>query len=397
MSERVGIVYPWSNLDTVPSLCSAVDLLAEAGYRVDIYTKVGPDFVVPSFDRDGVDVLVDRPRRGRRGIHRLLPARWSKPLRAWQRHRACPYRCVIGVDPQGLFAARSLFRLIRVPVAYLSLEVLLIDETSTARHIEWKRVEVQMGRRAPFVVVQDEDRAKLLCAAAELDRKKIVLVPNAPQGPGRRQPGTYWHRRFALAEGQRVVLHAGSVYHWTGIEDIVASVRSWPADWVLVVHTRFNAAQDSEIIDKLRRLAEPEPGAAQRVFFSLKPVSRQQYDALIDGAEAGVAFYVPASDSLRQGAKDNVRIIGFSSGKLSYYLRAGLPVIVNDAASIGELIARERCGTTVGSAGEIAAALTAISGDYEGYSARAIEVFDRHLDFTRGFEEVIQRIGQLDG
>ena len=38
-----------------------------------------------------------------------------------------------------------------------------------------------------------------------------------------------------------MVLHAGSVYHWTGIEDIVASVHSWPADWVLVVHTRFDA------------------------------------------------------------------------------------------------------------------------------------------------------------
>ncbi len=394
MSERVGIVYPWSNLDTVPSLCAAVDLLAEAGYWVDVFTKAGPGYLAPAFESDRVDVVVERPRRERRGVHRLLPGRWSSPLEAWQRHRAARYRCVIAVDPQGLQRARALFRLVPVPVAYLSLELLVIDETSTDRHRVWKEVEVEMGRRAPFVVVQDEDRADLLCAVAGLDREKVLLVPNAPRGPGRQRRSDTWHRRFRLAEDQRVVLHAGSLYPWTEIHEIVASVGSWPPGWVLVIHTRFEA-EGSETVEELRRVADGGPGGAQRVFFSLNPVSRREYDALIDAAHVGIAFYDPATGSPRRDMEENIRTIGLSSGKLSYYLRAGLPVIVNDAASIAGPIARWRCGASVGSAGEIADALEKIDDDYEGYSARAVEVFDRHLDFARAFDDVIRRIDSL--
>ncbi len=56
MSTRVGITT--SNLDTVPSLCNAVDLLAEAGYQVDVFTNMGPDFFMPGFDRDSVDLVL---------------------------------------------------------------------------------------------------------------------------------------------------------------------------------------------------------------------------------------------------------------------------------------------------------------------------------------------------
>ena len=69
----------------------------------------------------------------------------------------------------------------------------------------------------------------------------------------------------------------------------------------------------------------------------IRPLVMRLYDVtegrvLIDGADVGLAFYVPTGGSSFTGT--NVGTIGLSSGKLAYYLRAGLPVIVNRAASI---------------------------------------------------------------
>ena len=85
--------------------------------------------------------------------------------------------------------------------------------------------------------------------------------------------------------------------------------------------------------------------------FSLKPVPRQDYDPLIDGADVGLAFYVSVPGSSFTGS--NVQTIGLSSGKLAYYLRAGLPVIVNRAASIAEQVEASGCGPGVDDASNI--------------------------------------------
>ena len=176
-----------------------------------------------------------------------------------------------------------------------------------------------------------------------------MLVPNAPAGPARRRPDRYWHARFDLPHAARVVVHSGSLGDWTGIDAIVHSVPDWPTDWVLVIHTRFDA-ESSAYVEGLRASADP-----RRVYFSLKPVPRQEYDPLIDGADVGLAFYVPQAGSAF--TQRNVQTIGLSSGKLAYYLRAGLPVIVNRAASIAEVVDHDGLGVAVDGAAGIGAAL----------------------------------------
>jgi hypothetical protein len=184
-----------------------------------------------------------------------------------------------------------------------------------------------------------------------------------------------------------VVVHSGSLGDWTGIDAIVDSVASWPADWVLVIHTRFDA-ESSAYVEALRARADP-----RRVYFSLKPVPRRDYDALIDGADVGLAFYVPQAGSAF--TQRNVQAIGLSSGKLAYYLRAGLPVIVNRAASIAEVVDREDLGAAVDDAASIGLALQRIEAAYDRYGVSALSFFDQHLDFNRAFDEVVRRVAAL--
>jgi glycosyltransferase involved in cell wall biosynthesis len=297
------------------------------------------------------------------------------------------YRCLIGVDPDGLALAHRLAR--GAPVAYYSLELLLSRELSDASDERLKQQERQLLREAPFVVIQDAERGRLLVDDNDLTWERLVLVPNAPPGPARRLRSDVWRQRFLLRPEQRVVLHSGSLGEWTGIEAILGSVPGWPEGWVLVVHTRYDA-ESSSYVDRLRAQADPE-----RVFFSLKPVPREMLDDLVDGADIGLAFYVPSAESAY--TRSNIQTIGLSSGKLAYYLRAGLPVIVNAQASIASQLEASGCGRAVADADGIAAALQAIGAEYETCSQRACAFFEQHLDFARAFESVLERIEALPG
>lgn len=295
------------------------------------------------------------------------------------------FDCAIGVDPDGLALAHTIAR--GAPLVYFSLELLLSYELSMPLDVQLKAQERELSRQAAFVIVQDKARGRLLAEDNQLDWARVVLVPNAPPGPARRQPSRYWHTRFDLPAEAKVVIHAGSLGDWTGVEDLVQSATHWPEPWVLVVHTRYDA-ESSDYIDRLRSMMDP-----RRVFLSLKPVPRQDYDALIDGADVGLAFYIP--DPASAFTQQNLLTLGFSSGKLAYYLRAGLPVIVNGDASIAQEVDQHKLGIVVQTAGDVAAAIERIQHGYVQFSSNALTFFAEHLDFRRAFSEVIRRVDAL--
>ena len=419
---KIALVYPRANIDTVPTLVGAVEQFADCGYEVDVFTYIQAGQPAPDFGSArvrlrslGVDGLADHstarlrrlvkqagwlPGVARaplsRGYQALgaglaggsrLAARARGPMlttraRGSATEPAERYACVIGVDPDGLALAHSLAQ--GAPLGYISLELLLSHELGTAAEAQLKAHERELSRQASFVVVQDQARARLLADDNGLAPERLVLVPNAPPGPARRRPTRFWHTRFDLPADARVVIHSGSLGDWTGIEDIVAAVPAWPEPWVLVVHTRYDA-ESSGYVETLRSRADP-----RRVRFSLKPVRRQDYDALIDGADVGLAFYVSTGASSFTGS--NVRTIGLSSGKLAYYLRAGLPVVVNRAASISADIEAEGAGAAVDDASALGAALQRVAAEYDLMSARACAFFEDRLAFGSAFAEVVRRV-----
>lgn len=419
---RLAVVYPHPNLDTIPSLVATIEALARAGHHVTVFTLTGTEHTPARFaasDRIQVDTLgrdasadLDRATAGVRGLvkrsgwlrrvargplmrsYRALGLSLSHGSRLAARARGAMapgarpvFDYAIGVDPDGLALAARIAP--QATLVYFSLELLLSYEITSATDVALKNQERRLSRQAAFVIIQDAERARLLADDNGLRPDQIVLVPNAPPGPARRQPGRYWHDRFALASEKRVVLHSGSLGDWTGIEQIVASASAWPASWVLVVHTRYDA-EASDYVDRLRRAADP-----QRVLFSLRPVPRQQYDALIDGADIGLAFYVPsATSSLTQR---NVGTIGLSSGKLAYYVRSGLPVIVNRATALGDVLEGAGCGVAVPRAEDIGAALEWIGPRYAAYSDAACAFFNEHLDVDRALTGWINRLATMSG
>src|SRR6185436_5183614 len=100
--------FPFGKLDSVPSLVNTATLLAEAGYTVDIYTIVEAGYLPPQFASPRIHLLPLNvpPRQQWSRRWRWLPARLARalywPLTLLSRHWQIPYRCVIGVGPEGL-------------------------------------------------------------------------------------------------------------------------------------------------------------------------------------------------------------------------------------------------------------------------------------------------------
>jgi hypothetical protein len=85
----------------------------------------------------------------------------------------------------------------------------------------------------------------------------------------------------------------------------------------------------------------------------------------------------------------NWSMIGLASGKLSHFLRVGVPVIVSRSPGLAEFVEASGAGEVVSGPAGIASAVAKIEADWEAYSQRALEAFDRHLAFERNFEPIV--------
>lgn len=406
-NERVAIVYPWANLDTCPSVCAAIEVLAEHGYSVDVFMPSDNAFQLPKFNGSHVRLTTLPTSRLRLGFRRLIHSWYLDPVRVvlrplkrlvleslsrnptqpWmehlcRHHKETPYKCVIGIDPQGLEVAGHLSEAFNVPLVYWSLELWLSNELTTKQQKALKKKELDLSHKASFVVIQDEDRARLLAQENNIAVSKFVFVPNAPRGYARRQPSGYWHHRLGIDTTQRIVLHAGGIEDWTGISEIISSAKDWPDGWVLVVHTRYRC-DTSRYLKRLRTIADPH-----KVLFSMEPVTRQEYPTLVNGADIGIAFYRPSPS-------ENIHVIGLSSGKIAYYLQAGLPIIVNRWPSVSSLVEKEGCGIVVNQSDEIGGAITEIARDYNKYGENACRTFSDYLEPTCALQRFVTYIGSL--
>ncbi len=397
--KRVAIVFPFPSFDSVPSLCGAAELLAGRGCPVDIYTYRDAGHLPPAFRREGISVVATEiPVRGNGSLGRFLLGKvsWEFRAHAWlarflARHGQNPYGCIVAVDPSGLVIADFLNSLLRVPVVYYSLELLPSGELVTAEDRALKERERALAGKAAFAVIQDEERAAILSRDSGVPADRILCVPNAPLGRAERKRSNFLREKHDLPPGAVIVLNAGSLAVWSCIPQLVKSTQDWPDDWVLVCHTRNDWSRENpDYVFALRCLA-----GRGRVVFSFHPLSREEYPELVRSADIGVAFYEPREGSTYTG--DNIRHIGLSSGKLAYYLQAGLPVLVNDNPSLSNLVRTHGCGKVCPDPSDTFDSIVGILDRYEEYSGNALALFNERLEYEGRFGKVLERIERYCG
>ena len=404
---RIGVLFPFRGFDSVPCLVAAVELLCESGFVVDVF--------VPGGTEDGLSDL-SYFETGRAGfpafseseIAKLRVARFvpygvfervagpvvrSRLGRAAARKLAAEpeaersYACLIGVDPEGLINAQTWSRCLGAPFMYWSLEILIREELRSPWFLRLKDREVAANRDAFLTIVQDKDRASLLAAQNDIPTDRIVYVPNAYRGAARRRKSFFAHQLLDISPEETVVLAPGSVAPWAMSEQIVSSASDWPEGFVLVVHARFDI-RDNAYARRVVTAADPK-----RVRFSTSPLPTDEYAALIDSADIGLALYQPQQrERYDQG---NLRALGLSSGKLAAFLRAGVPAIVSRLRGAADLVEEYECGAVIDGAEGLPSALGMVRDRQDEFGANAVKAFDGRLSVDRHFQPVLAALAGL--
>jgi hypothetical protein len=369
--KRILIIHTDGNTFNNPSLKCIIDLLLEKGCEIDLrYPRSNAPMPAPR----GVRLLPF----GRIAKHikaNVFDRLASRPLAALcvRAERLALYRnydLIIGVDRQGLIEAGILHRLTGTPIVFLSFEIMFESETSA----RYKALEREAAAAVSMWLVQDEARARQLEIENGLQPANRFLLPLASAGPG--APGTQRLRdRLGVPEGMHVAIAIGSVEGWSMTGRILKSAAGWPQDWALIVHERYGRTRE-----RLRaELAQVEHLVGRRIFLSdAAPELVDDMGTVLSGVSVGLAFYEPDFKGPYSGK--NLQHLGMASGKISTYLRYGVPVILNDIGLYPGEARRFGFGRVVGSPEQIAGQLEYCSDARCGSSARSY--FLEKLDFN---------------
>ena len=400
-------------IGTMPGVRDALLMLAERGFRVDLFVRGDPSYPPPDFGDAPISVVSDKPGIFDRGptthprwmrgpspkpylwaVRRLYHPLWRRLAfrRELRRaHRASPYHCLIALDSQALVDCARYGRVLGVPVVFWSLELMFRSELRTRRERRFKEREARLSREAALVIVQDPWRGGALVEENSLDPANVAFVPNAPRGRARRRRCEHLRRALGIHPDRTIVLYSGALAHWAASLELVKAARDWPERFVLVVQSRMSLEGSRwDYFLRVRDAADPS-----RVCLVNEPVSSGRFQDVIDSADIGVALYEPRTPGPEGSLVRNMELMGHSSGKVACYLQSGLPIVTSGLPGLRELVADFRCGRCVRSAHEVVDALEEIMTDYDGFVGRACRAFDERLELGTHFGPALARIAAL--
>ena len=321
-----------------PSVVNAAKRFAELGVHVDLVT-LEADMKVPSHAFPCHDVRVIQVSRFSRQkswvksdtfVSRAAPIINFAQLiyRSMLEARKGRPDFVIGVDPIGLIAA-FIARIAshnKPRFVYWSLELLVRKDF---RRISIKRLikglEAAISRMVDLIVVQDDARGQILRRENGISGTAMAFVPNSALGPTTSERTDYLHELLDLTKDTRIVLHAGMICEPVMPMELAASTRYWPDGYVLVLHERQKRDEHEPYLKALSEIG------GDRTRLSLNPVPLDEIDKVFASAFIGLVVY---SD----GWGENFSTVGLASGKLSFFLRNGIPVIVNSIPALRNLV-----------------------------------------------------------
>jgi hypothetical protein len=382
--RQILVIDTEGNAFNNPTFKSILDLLLEKGCRIDLRY---PTSHAPMPRVAGV---------------RILPyGRLTRKLKAAIFDRLCSWRLavfvvlvenlllyqnydlVIGVDRQGLIEAGILKRLGDTPFVFVSFEIMFEAETSS----RYKALERRVSDSASLWIVQDDLRAQQLEAENGLRPACKMILPLASAGLGTPQNDRL-RDRLRVPQDKHVAIMMGSIAGWSMAGRILRSVTGWPEDWVLIVHERYGRTRGALGSD----LLSIEPLLGRRIFVSEAATEKvDEMSHVLAGVSVGLAFYEPDYKSYHTGR--NLAYLGLASGKISTFLRHGIPVILNNIGLYADEALRHGFGRVVVAPEDIGANLDTCLG--EDYRSNAQEYFLNKLDFNNFRQQLWSRLSAL--
>ena len=111
-------------------------------------------------------------------------------------------------------------------------------------------------------------------------------------------------------------------------------------------------------------------------------------DEVISSAHIGLIAY----DSKYGAGRVNIRK---SSGKLSQYLKCGVPVIALKLPGYEEMFTQYKCGLVFESFDQIEQCIDTIMSEYQSFSEEAFRCFSEEFDFNKFFSPLLMHLENI--
>jgi hypothetical protein len=386
---RVAFVFPCGHMLSTPCLVSLIKLLADNGIQIDVYTTSNDssswEGSFSELEGDNIRVLLypTQLRSYKEKVPKLILGfgLWYMAKKA-----STNYDFTIAAGIRGLFIQGIENLLRKEPFIYLSLEMYFRDEMLSVKRQMVKTLEGFFNKRATLTLTQDDLRADVLARENGLDLHSVSVFPNSSLRNLSTKPNSFGSLKLAEKlgfAGKRVAIYPGSIFFpWAMTKELTEVTVDWPEDWMLLIHSR------ARLSDAQKFLPQRKQNELNKVVFSNTPLSGRDYDHMVEASDVGIALY-------DKHFSKNLYYLGYSSSKISDYLRLGKPVIVNDLPKIRELVQENQCGVVVRDVREIGKALQTIAADYERYSENALRTFEQFLDPERYMDDLLRAMRQI--
>lgn len=293
----------------------------------------------------------------------------------------------IGVDLHGSIVALLCFYFFKQKFVFLSLELEEPAKSKFVSKLFIKKVINLAYRNSDFVIVQDEDRFKTLGEYYQYQHPKVFYLPNSTLNDC---PDTstrnFFRKKFDLDKEKfpYIILHAGMIGDHVCSKSLAHAFASINNGCALIFHGVDSKRLEDPYIQSLQQVN------SKNLFLSLNPVPFDQVNKIYASSTIGLAFYADKGNNFTK--------IAMASGKLTFYLKHGKPVLVSNFPSLYQLVEKYKIGFVINDpsdAQEINLAIDKILGSYDTYSNNAKLCFQAEFDFETKVKPILSVMNAL--
>lgn len=283
---------------------------------------------------------------------------------------------LIAYDPPSLFVANLIAKFKNSILVYWSSELIIYKDLEHVGEKLFKYIEKKCNRNALCTVEFGEDRCELLRTENGLQKESMISIPNSSLGHAKIERNYYFNKKFGISLDKKIILHAGSTAYWTGLEEVLSYVDTWPLDCVLVIHSKSHTVPP----DRWKEMLYKNQG---KVFLSSDPVPFSQLSEIYSSADIGLQVWKPTIT--------NMRVPGLSSSKVFHYLQFGVPVIVRNLQGYTKFVEQNGIGLCISHASQIGSKIEQIFVNEAFYKNNCLRIFNE-FKFEYYHKELVHRV-----
>ena len=211
-----------------------------------------------------------------------------------------------------------------------------------------------------------------------VENTNVIYYPISVRGNITQEKSKYLQNKFNISDNKKILLYFGAIYKTRFATQIVNMARDLEEDVILVMH----GWGPKKYLDYLQSIADKN-----KVIFSLDLIAEDEIEDMVSSAHIGISLY--------KITNANDRLTAFSSSKMAYYTKCGVPFIAFDTESYRDLVNSYKCGELITSIEETPQKAHKILGNYELYKQQAFLAYHRFYNLDENFSRLLPQIEKM--